>query len=395
MNEQPPEPIGIHISLLSWFDSHQRDLPWRRTRDPYAIWISEIMLQQTTVESVIPIYERFMELFPTVDVLAVANPTDVLQAWAGLGYYKRARHLHEAAIEIVNRFGSRIPDHLSDLQSLPGIGKYTAGAIASIAFDQCVPVVDTNVARVVSRLFALEGDLKDTALQKQLWEITEDLVPNKRPGDFNQAMMELGAIICSTDSPRCTLCPLAKPCHARVTGEPWRFPSESVTVPLQSREEVGVVMWAGKPYSADSSIFIVQRPPTGLWAGLWEFPHDEQTTDEPHNAAALRIAEATVGPTMQKLTKLVTITYTVMRTRTTLHVFEGMLDSDTSTMQEATSRLWVRLDGLHKHPFSSPQHEIIKTLDKEAALKLAGLVQLDLPFKQCGDQKIDNQSASG
>ncbi|MCI0477261.1 MAG: A/G-specific adenine glycosylase, partial [Anaerolineales bacterium] len=202
--------------LLTWYAKHKRDLPWRRdAHDPYCVWISETLLQQTQVATVIPYYERFLARFPTTRALASARLDDVLKTWEGAGYYARARNLHRAAKEIVARFDGKIPSTVEELQTLPGIGRYTAGAIASIAFERDAPAVDGNVTRVLCRYFKIESDPKNAQTQKKLWKLAETLLPRGHAGNFNQALMELGATVCVPRNPHCAACPLARGCQAR------------------------------------------------------------------------------------------------------------------------------------------------------------------------------------
>lgn len=203
---------ACRAALLAWFDAHKRDLPWRRTQDPYRIWLSEIMLQQTRVETVIPYFERFLSLFPDVHALAAAPRDSVLAAWAGLGYYRRARMLHEAAVQL--SACERFPDNAKSLREVHGIGPYTAGAVASIAFGEVTPLVDGNVIRVLSRWFDLSDDMRTGPAQKKVWALAADLVDAERPGDWNQALMELGARTCTPSSPSCAACPVRASCQA-------------------------------------------------------------------------------------------------------------------------------------------------------------------------------------
>jgi A/G-specific adenine glycosylase len=242
--------------LLNWFDRHKRNLPWRRDRDPYRIWISEVMLQQTRVAAVADHYERFLRRFPTIERLASARESSVLAAWSGLGYYRRARMLHAAARTIVKEYGGKFPGSAEDLCALPGIGRYTAAAIASIAFDQPVAVVDGNVERVLQRV---EG--KNLA-GEQLWYTAGEMLNRQRPGDFNQAMMELGATICLPRQPQCLLCPVSDRCATR--GELDR-PGKGTR---QTKREIHYTLAC-----RDSSIFLVRRPETAtLMPGMWELP---------------------------------------------------------------------------------------------------------------------------
>jgi A/G-specific adenine glycosylase len=257
----------IQTSLLHWFEQNGRDLPWRKTRDPYAIWISEIMLQQTQVATVIPYYQRFLKSFPTVHHLAKSDLSKVLKIWEGLGYYSRARNLHRASKIILNHFKGKIPDHLIDLLSLPGIGKYTAGAILSIAYNKEAPILDGNVKRVLSRLLAISSNLLGSKTEGLLWEISESLIPKGRSSFFNQAIMDLGALICTPKDPLCHRCPLHRYCKAKALGNPERYPSRVVKKRIPHIEAIsGVIL-------RNQKVLLHQRPPKGLLGGLWEFPN--------------------------------------------------------------------------------------------------------------------------
>ena len=260
------------VSLLRWFDGNRRDLPWRRTEDPYAIWVSEIMLQQTRVETVLPYFERFMTRYPTVETLAEAEEEEVLGAWSGLGYYRRARMLHRAARQIAAQ-GGELPRDVAGLQKLPGIGTYTAAAIGSIAFGVAVPAIDGNVERVISRWLAIPGDPKLGQARHDIEKGAAELLDRERPGDSNQALMELGASVCRPRKPLCSTCPLRMGCLARSRGEPEAFPAMRVRVaPTRVRRQVAVV-WN------DGRLLLFRRPRTGeVLAGMWELPwveHEE------------------------------------------------------------------------------------------------------------------------
>ncbi|MDE2489880.1 MAG: A/G-specific adenine glycosylase [Elusimicrobia bacterium] len=215
----------MRARLLAWYRRARRDLPWRRRPTPYRVWVSEIMLQQTTVAAVAPRYEAFLRRFPDARALAAASEDEVLSAWAGLGYYSRARNLRRAALEIAARRGGRFPSDPEAVRALPGIGRYTAGAILSIAFGRAVPLVDGNVIRVFARLFALRGRAKDPALAAEVWRRAEALVDKDAPGDWNQALMELGATVCTPESPSCGACPVSRDCAAFKTGRPDAYPA--------------------------------------------------------------------------------------------------------------------------------------------------------------------------
>jgi A/G-specific adenine glycosylase len=252
--------------LLAWFDRHRRDLPWRRTSDPYSIWLSEVMLQQTRVEVVLPFYNRFLERFPTVETLARAEVAEVLALWSGLGYYRRARQLHAAARRIVEG-GGGFPDTLEGLLALPGVGAYTAAAVASIAFGVPAPVMDGNVERVLSRVLALDAEPRSGAARKRLFAEAAALLDPERPGDSNQALMELGATLCSPRSPKCLLCPLRPGCRAAREGDPERYPAPRAKRAVERhRLLVAVVEREGR-------VLLFRRPEdSDLLAGTWELP---------------------------------------------------------------------------------------------------------------------------
>lgn len=260
---------ALRRRLLAWYARHARDLPWRRTRDPYAVWISEIMLQQTTVAAVIPYYERFLARFPTVCALAEADEHDVLKLWEGLGYYSRGRNLHRAARTVVAEHGGRFPDDVAALQELPGIGRYTAGAIASFAFDGCAPIVEANTQRVYARLLGYRGDPRSAAGQKLAWAFAERLLPPRNCGRFNQALMELGATVCTPADPRCGGCPLQRDCCAFRDGSQHEIPR------AQERPAVTQVVEAAIAIRRRGGYLLRQRGPGERWAGLWDFPRFE------------------------------------------------------------------------------------------------------------------------
>ena len=252
--------------MLRWYRRHHRQLPWRATRDPYHIWVSEIMLQQTRVETVLPYYARWLRAFPTVRALARAKNDRVLKLWEGLGYYSRARNLHRAAQTVVREHGGKLPQTAAGLLQLPGIGRYTAGAIASIAFGECVPLVDGNVARVFARVFAITTNVKAPRTMDKLWQLAEQLIPDRDPGDFNQALMELGALVCTPKNPRCDACPMRRICVARARGLVDRLPNRG-RPPTAERVVVSAAV-----VRRNGSLLMQRRPERGLLAGMWELP---------------------------------------------------------------------------------------------------------------------------
>lgn len=259
--------------LLAWYWANRRDLPWRRTRDPYHIWVSEIMLQQTRVDTAIPYFNRFVERFPTVRDLAEAPEAEVLKLWEGLGYYSRARNLQEAARQVVERHGGRLPADRDALASLKGIGPYTVGAILSIAFNVPEPAVDGNVMRVLSRFFGLEDDVAKPATRTRMEALARELIPDGHAGDFNQALMELGALVCTPRSPQCGACPVAAECEGRRTGRAESLPVKSKAKPPRPKYLLAaLVEGAG---ALEGRVLVRQRPAKGLLARLWELPHVE------------------------------------------------------------------------------------------------------------------------
>jgi A/G-specific adenine glycosylase len=256
----------VQERLTAWYEEARRDLPWRTSADPYRILVSEMMLVQTTVTAVVPYFERFLGRFPDVGSLAAADEADVLKSWEGLGYYRRARQLHAAARMIVHEYGGTIPADPAAVRALPGVGRYIAGAILSFAFDRPEPIVEANSQRVLARLLAIEEDLKTTSAQRRLWQAAERLVPATGAGKFNQALMELGALLCTPREPACLVCPLSAVCAARTRGLQDRLPVIAPKPPpLAVTEACAIVIGDGK-------ILIVQRGRGGLWEQFWEFP---------------------------------------------------------------------------------------------------------------------------
>jgi A/G-specific adenine glycosylase len=257
----------IQTQLLQWFKKKGRDLPWRKTRDPYAIWVSEIMLQQTQVATVIPYYKNFLKFFPTVRHLSKADLSKVLKIWEGLGYYSRARNLHRAAGIVVNHFNGKIPNQLKDLLNLPGIGRSTAGAILSFAFHKEAPILDGNAKRVLSRLFAVSGSPGERKTEQILWQISESLIPKGYSNSFNQAIMDLGSMLCTTKEPQCLRCPLQNLCQGYLSGKPESYPPRTIKKTIPHITAISVVI------QKDRKVLVRQRPEEGLLGGLWEFPN--------------------------------------------------------------------------------------------------------------------------
>ena len=272
---------NISMRLLAWYDQHGRkDLPWQRDRDPYKIWVSEIMLQQTQVSTVIPYFERFMTRFPDIPSLSNSRLDEVLHLWTGLGYYARARNLHRAAQTIVRDNGSRFPDDVTTACSLPGIGRSTANAILAFAFDQALPILDGNAKRVLARHFRVHGWSGKANVERKLWDIAEKNTPKKRTADYTQAIMDLGAMICVRRRPLCTTCPIANTCQALCHREQTLLPA-----PPPKREKplrsISMVM-----IQLGGSVLLERRPPSGIWGGLWSFPEVEPGVNIQHHISS-------------------------------------------------------------------------------------------------------------
>ncbi len=262
----------LRRNLLGWYERNARDLPWRRTSDAYRIWISEIMLQQTTVAAVVPYFERFMARFPSVGDLAAAQEEDVLRLWEGLGYYSRARNIHKTSKRITADHGGTFPPAVAELLKLPGIGRYTAGAIASFAFDAQAPIVEANTLRLYCRLMGFQGDPRSTDGQRLLWDFAKQILPRKQPGCFNQALMELGGTVCAPTSPACDRCPLRSCCATFAQGLQSEIPRPATRAAITQVTEASIAIRDGQRY------LLLRRPEGARWAGLWDFPRFE--TDE-------------------------------------------------------------------------------------------------------------------
>lgn len=348
--------VGIRQALLEWYDVHQRELPWRGVDDPYATWVSEIMLQQTQVITVKDYYARWMARFPTIEALALAELDEVLAMWAGLGYYRRARFLHKGARFVMEELGGQMPMDVKGLRALPGVGAYTAGAIASIAYGQVAALVDGNVERILARLYAIEGDPKDSANQKQFWALAEQLVDVHRPGDFNQSMMELGATICMPKKPACLLCPVRQWCAAWALGDVLSYPSKvKRRAPRKAHAHVLVALSEDK-----SQVLVTQRPDEGLLAGMWEFVviEDAAATAEVAtglaDALALWTEQVSAGP----IEPLGELEHVFTHIRLTMHVYVAYVHAQVISASAPRAARWVRLDELDALGLSGAQRKV-------------------------------------
>jgi len=350
----------IQRKLLDWFHKHGRDLPWRRTRDPYAIWISEIMLQQTQVDTVIPYYQRFLKSFPTVRRLAEADLSKVLKAWEGLGYYSRARNLHRASQVLSSHLKGKIPDTIEGLLNIPGIGRYTAGAILSIAYNKEAPILDGNVKRVLARLFAISGDIREKETGQTLWTLSESLIPQGYAGSFNQALMDLGAMVCTPRNPLCLRCPLQRLCKAKAQGKPERYPLKAAKKRIPRVDAFSVLI------ERNGKLLVRQRPPEGLLGGLWEFPN-WKTEDKRGLRSKLRLRnhiKKELGVNVKVKESIGTFQQTFSHFKLTLHVFQ----CESSNLDKNRGGKWIPIQNLDQLAMSRIHRRIAEmVMNRRAA----------------------------
>jgi A/G-specific adenine glycosylase len=353
----PADARPLQRRLLTWFRKHQRDLPWRLNRDPYRIWVSEIMLQQTQVAAVVPYFERFLQAFPDLPTLAAAPEQAVLQLWEGLGYYRRARDLHRAARQAVAAHGGQVPGEFALLRQLPGIGRYTAGAILSQAFEQRLPIIEANSTRVLCRWFACADDPRTGQVQRWLWRTAERLLPRKHVGAFNQAVMELGALICTPRRPRCEACPVAEFCAARAQGLQETIPRKAQAVATTEVPESAVVLRRGP------RVLLVQRPADARrWANFWEFPHGELRPNEPPRRGAARLLRTLTGVQADLGEELTVVRHGITRFLIRMHCFEARYQSGRFRSAFYQRGLWISPADLSRYPLSVPQRRLAKSL---------------------------------
>ena len=328
---------AIGRALLGWYVEHRRDLPWRRSLDPYSVWVSEMMLQQTQVATVVPYFRRWMQRFPDVAALANAAESEVLHAWQGLGYYSRARNLQRAAALMVREHEGRVPDAVEALLALPGIGPYSAGAIASIAYGKAEPLVDGNVIRVLSRLFALRGDPNKNPLKTAIWAHARALVPAQEPGDFNQALMELGATVCTPRAPRCEVCPLSKQCQARAQGLALVLPE----LPARAKP-TPVHMVAAIATRAGRVLVTKLNADAPRWAGMWLFPNAEVARSETPEAAVKRALLSSTGLSGKPAGIVCAVRHSVTRFKITLDAYRTVELSGTAKPRTVAEIVWQK-----------------------------------------------------
>jgi len=342
------DPRQFSAAVLDWFDQHGRtDLPWQAHKSPYHTWISEIMLQQTQVTTVIPYFQRFIERFPDVHALAQAPLDEVLHLWTGLGYYARARNLHKAANIISQDLEGRFPQTVRELEQLPGIGRSTAGAILSIACGKRAAILDGNVKRVLARFHAIEGWPGQTAITRRLWELAEEYTPEQRVGDYTQAMMDLGATLCTRSKPSCPLCPLQQQCKALALGLSHKLPSPRPrkTLPVKQTQMLIIRNDAGQ-------ILLTQRPPSGIWGGLWSLPEVQD----------LRDADAELGLQIESASALEPLRHTFSHYHLDITPLLVQLKAPADSVMEGPPALWYNTSQPQNIGLAAPVKRLLEQL---------------------------------
>jgi A/G-specific adenine glycosylase len=338
--------LTLSSRLLKWYRLQGRTLPWRDHPDAYAIWVSEIMLQQTRVETVIPYFEKWMNLFPDVTALANASERDVLNAWEGLGYYSRARNLHQAAKIVASKFNGQLPRDLTELRSLPGIGRYTVGAIASMAFGMDEPTLDGNLRRVFSRLFDVDEFADSPTGEKILWDYAAQNLPKGKAGDYNQALMDLGATTCLPKNPRCLLCPLMEICESRING------TQDARPVLKPKKASPQYILAAAVIIQRGRVLLAQRPPDGLLGGMWEFPNGRVNADPAKEL--VKILNAAYSLKVKRNEALGVIQHAYTHFKVTVHAFR----CDPVSIPKSKNLKWVRVNEVDDYPMGKVDRQI-------------------------------------
>ncbi len=342
--------------LLNWYAHNKRVLPWRDHPDPYAVWISEIMLQQTRVETVIAYFQRWLAAFPTVFELAAAPQQTVLNLWEGLGYYSRARNLHKAAQTVVEKYGGQLPQTAAELQKLVGIGRYTAAAIASMAFGEDVAALDGNIRRVLSRVFNIETPARAAETETRLWALAQANLPPGQAGDYNQAIMDLGAIICLPKKPQCAACPVASICESQALGLQEARPVK------KKKAKIPHYTVAAAVFQRDGKIFLAQRPPKGLLGGMWEFPGGKKEPHEDLPACLRREICEELGVKIDVGPAFGVYQHAYTHFKVTLHAFLCHLNGAEPQISEHTAAHWVQPDHLDDYPMGKIDRQIAQNL---------------------------------
>ncbi len=342
--------------ILNWYARQGRKLPWRGSLNPYAVWVSEIMLQQTRVEAVIPYFERWMGRFPSIAKLAAASEQEVLSAWEGLGYYSRARNLHKAARMVMEEYGGGLPEDVRELRCLPGIGRYTAGAIASMAFGQDVATLDANIRRVFARVFNVAQAADSTEGEEILWKLAETHCPKGQAGDYNQALMDLGATICLSKRPRCLLCPLSGLCQAYQLGIQEQRPV------LKPKAEVPHYTVTAAVIRREGKVLLAKRPSKGLLGGMWEFPGGKTEQDETLEDCLLREIREELDASIRIDEPFGVYQHAYTHFRITLHAFICQLTGGEPKPIDAAELVWVNPGKLQEYPMGKVDRLIARKL---------------------------------
>lgn len=346
----------MQSQLMKWFSKHQRELPWRKNYNPYEVWISEIMLQQTQVATMLPYFERWMKVFPTIESVAKASEDGLLKQWEGLGYYSRARNLRKAAIQIMEKHDGKFPDRYEAILKLPGIGRYTAGAIASIAFNQEKPIVDGNVMRVLSRLNNDGRNTRASNVVQVYWKWSESLIPKGNARNFNQAIMEFGALICTPKSPLCGSCPLQQECRSFKTGTVNQRPNRGIS---RGKEKISVAVAIIENMN---KIFVQKRAQKGLMGGLWEFPGGKLERDETAEEGLKREISEELGIEVKSIRPFMTIKHAYTRFLVDLHCFRAEYAGGDITLNAAIDYRWVEVSEMNQLPFPAANKQLIQYL---------------------------------
>jgi len=353
---------ALRGALVAWYAQEARELPWRGTEDPYRVWISEIVLQQTRVETAIGLFERFVARFPDVAALAAASIDEVLKAWEGFGYYRRAHNLHRAAQEVVDRHGGRVPASVSELRALPGIGPYTAAAVASIAFGLDEPALDGNLLRVLSRLFRIDGDPRRAATRRELGERARVLFVPGEAATFNQALMDLGARLCVPRSPRCHQCPVASWCDAHRDGQEALYPRRGPRRAVPHVDVVAGVVWDVEPLAEGGRLLIAKRHEHDMLGGLWEFPGGRVEDGESYEEALRRELAEELGIEVRVDERLMELQHAYTHFRITLHIYHCRHVGGRPRAIDCAEWRWVSPGDLDAYAFPKADRRILDRL---------------------------------
>ena len=342
--------------LISWYRKNKRLLPWRDEVDPYKIWLSEVMLQQTQVDTVIPYYKKWIQRFPDINSVAEASQDEVLKYWEGLGYYSRCRNFHKACQIVDNDYDREIPNQLEGFRKLPGVGDYTAAAVLSFAFKRAIPVIDGNVSRVMSRLVKFSEPVEKgrTIFRKQL----KEWIDPENPGEFNQAMMELGSLVCFRNQPHCFKCPITGFCAGYKSGSPVKYPRKVSRSPIPHKTMASAVIWN------DNKFFIQKRPSDSLLGGLWELPAIEVTDKKSKEHQLAKGIQECIGFEIQPVTKIGAVLHAYSHFKVTLHGYHCWVIKNSLPENTTKKQRWISPDGISHYPFPKVNHKLFEILQE-------------------------------